>query len=52
LLEAVVTEKYILERMKEASEAGRLPENGRINERLLELRALKENSEGMKINIR
>jgi hypothetical protein len=48
----VVSEEYILERMKEASEAGRLLENRRINERLLKLRASKEGLEGMKINIR
>jgi hypothetical protein len=52
LLEMVVSEEYILERMKEASEAGRLPENRRINEKLLKLRASKEGLEGMKINIR
>ena len=51
-LEMAVTEEHILERMKEALEAGRLPENGRINEKLLELRISREGSERMKINIR
>jgi hypothetical protein len=54
-LEIVVPEEYILERMKEASEAGRLPKNERINERLSELRLSRESLEGLertKINIR
>jgi len=50
--EMVVTEEHILERMKEALEAGRLPENERIIKRLSELHIPREGSERMKINIR
>jgi len=50
--EMTVSEEHILEQMKEASEAGRLPEDEKINERFLELRIPKEGSERMKINIR
>jgi len=49
--EMVVNEEHILKQMNEASEAGRLPENEKINERLLELRIPREGLERMKINI-